>query len=60
MPTPPRVPANVLEEARRVALRSADEDELPRSAERQRRTKDKVVAALKRLPVGHAKPHPMD
>jgi hypothetical protein len=56
-----RIPPRVLEQARRLALDAADGDTLPRTAAQQRRTKDKVVAALRRLKaVDGKKPHPMD
>jgi hypothetical protein len=48
-----RIPPQVLEEARRKALASADDEPQARTPEKQRRIKEKVVAALKKL-------HPMD
>jgi hypothetical protein len=56
-----RIPQRVLEQARRLALDAADGDSLPRSPAQQRRTKEKVVAALRRLKAVDAKKtHPMD
>jgi hypothetical protein len=51
-----RIPAQVLEKARRLALEAADDEPSPaplQLEEKQRRIREKVVAALKKL-------HPMD
>ena len=51
-----RIPAQVLEKARRLALKAADDESAPsplRLEQQQRRIREKVVAALKKL-------HPMD